>query len=97
MSNVDFNRLVINIAEAKQFVESESDPVRKALLDYFLQVPLLRMLHTDGEMSTEEYVAQLPKASFDMLFYVTTINRILQKPDILRKVLDGNLDALDMG
>jgi hypothetical protein len=69
-------------------VASIDDPIVRNLVALVLARTRLRFLKVDN-MSDEQWRENLPSAPFDMKFLALSLAEIFAKPDLIRRVLDG--------
>src|SRR5262245_31081403 len=84
------SEMLLHLSEAEAFIQDTSDPAIKLLLEGArYQVFRGFMRFSDAPLSDEEYLAQLPLAPFDMLFYLRSVKRLLNNKYFVIQALSG--------
>ncbi|MBA3869895.1 MAG: hypothetical protein H0X30_12180 [Anaerolineae bacterium] len=98
MDRKDLREMLLNLAEAKQEIESTEDAAIRKVLE-MAQYQVFRVFISGmlgNDISEEERLTLLPIQPFDMLFYIQSVKRMLTvgKSTVIA-ILSGDLTAGD--
>lgn len=89
-----FRGLVINLETANEAINAVNDPVLKTLLRAALGALAYQYFaaYAENDLTPGKY---LPTAPFDTAFYVQLVKNIFSDKDAIKRVLEGELNALE--
>jgi hypothetical protein len=87
--------MLINRAEASDFIQSVDDPQIKLILELAQYQAYRSFLPVDG-VDEETMLKQLPASQFDMLYFVKMVANLIRAKSMIVDILSGKMTDQDL-
>ena len=93
MDRLNLQDMLLNMSAARQEIDTTQDEIIREVLEMAEWQVLRPFFGVIEGITDEERLNLLPHSPFDMLFYIQSIKRLVERKGVLIEVLSGNLDA----